>query len=717
MEETKYTYCRICEPNCGLVATVVDGKLSDVKGDKEHPISKGYICQRGKATVELHKDPDRIKYPYRQVNGKWERVGWNEALDDIGSRLKSIREKYGRHSIGIYFGNPLAFDYNFSVYMQVAMMSMGTRNVYSAGTQDCNNKFAAGERVYGSPVIHPVPDIEKIDFLIILGSNPVVSKMSFMSLTRPEERLKAIQKRGGRVVIIDPRYTETARHLEDHIFIKPDSDIFFLLSMIHVIISEKLYDQDAVKNHTKGFDDLAKLAAQYPPQKSAEITGIEPSVVESLARDFARAKNKGMHSSLGVNLGSFGSLGYWLVISLNAITGCLDKSGSLIFCDGFVDAAKLYKMSTKGKKPPVSRVGGCPSTLGTLPAGVLADEILTPGKDQIKALLVISGNPMMTVPDTDKLEKAFKSLELLVSMDLFINETGGLSEYVLPSKDFYEHWDFAITGLMFNPVRYINYTDAVVKAEGERKELWIIFHEVLRAAGYPMLGSRVISPSLRFWDVVGRLLGREEPLSIRPKFMLKIMLLMGGVSFRKLKRSRQGMLVKEHKPGNFFKKRILTKDKKLDLAPPEFIAEADTLRKFFETEKNYKGFKLINQRQRHTHNSWFHNVKSFVEKEKTNRISINPGDAKRLNISNDDLVIVKTDTNSITIPALVTDDLMPGVVSIPHGWGHNKPSGFTVAQQYPGVNVNKIMASGPAALEKFAGMAKLTGVHVTLSKA
>lgn len=323
----------------------------------------------------------------------------------------------------------------------------------------------------------------------------------------------------------------------------------------------------------------------------------------------------------------------------------------------------------------------------------------------------------MTVPDTEKLEKAFKSLDLLVSLDLFINETGGLSEYVLPSKDFYEHWDFAMTGLMFNPVRYINYTDAVVKAEGERKELWIILHEVLRTAGYPMYGSRILSPSFRFWDAVGRLLGLETPLSFRPKFMLKGFLLMGGVSFRKLKRSRQGMVVREHKPGNFYKNRILTKDKRIDLAPPEFMAESEKLRKFFETEKNYKGFKLINQRQRHTHNSWFHNVKSFVEKEKTNRISINPEDARRLNISNDDMVIVKTDTNSITIPALVTGDLMPGVVAIPHGWGHNKPSGYTVAQQYPGVNVNKIMASGPHSIEKFAGMAKLTGVHVTISKA
>ncbi len=717
MKETKYTYCRICEPNCGLKATVVDGKLTKVTGNKNHIISKGYICARGLATLDIHHDPDRIKYPMKQENGEFKRVDWDSALKDIGKRLKDIREKYGNNAIAMYFGNPIAFDYAFTAYMPFGVNALKSRNIFSAGSQDCNNKFIASQQVYGSSLIHPVPDIDNMDFFIIWGSNPTISKMSFISLANPEKRLKAIEKRGGRVIIIDPRKTETAQLLGEHIFIKPDTDIFLMMAMLDTIFTENLYDKGVVSKHTRGFEELKNMVSDYPAEKASEITGIDKEVIQTLARDFANAGNAGIHASIGINHGTFGTLGYWLVHCLNAVTGRIDKKGSMIFCQNLLNFPKFYKLVDKTRKHHPSRIGDFQPVMETLPAGIMADEILTHGKDQIKALIVISGNPMLTVPDTDRLEKAFKSLDLVVSADLFINETGGLSDYVLPSKDFYEHWDFSVNMTMFNPTSVLYYTEEVVKAEGERKELWLILHEILRVAGFPFAGTRLLSPMARATDAIGKkIFGRAEPLSFQPELMLKALLASCGISFKKLKDSKHGMKLKDHETGKFYKNLILTKGKKIQLAPLDFIKQKPVLDAFFEKEKNRNGFKLIGQRQKRTHNSWLHNVPSFMEKSKTNCVSINRGDAERLQILEGDTIEVKSKTGCVQIPAKIVDTLMPGVISIPHGWGHDMKSGLNVAKKYPGVNVNKLFASGPDNLEHFCGMAILTGIPVEIQK-
>lgn len=717
MKETKYTYCRICEPNCGLKATVVDGKLTKVTGNKNHHVSQGYICARGLASLDVHHDPDRIKYPMKKEGDSFRVSDWKSSLKDIGEKLKQIRREYGNDSVGIYFGNPIAFDFSLSNYLPFAVNALKSRNIYSAGSQDCNNKFVAAEKVYGSQLIHPVPDIDNMDFLIVWGSNPAISKMSFFSIPHPEKRLKAIEKRGGRVIIIDPRKTETVRQLGEHIYIRPDTDVFLMMAMINIIVEEELYDSSIVNYHTRGFEELKKMVASFPPAKAAEITGIDEKIILSLSRDFANAKNAGIHSSLGINLGSFGTIGYWLVQCLNAITGRLDKKNSMIFCSNLVNFPKYFKLANKFRKPKPSRIGSFEPVMETLPGGILADEILTPGPGQIKALIVLCGNPLLTVPDTVKLEKAFNSLELLVSCDLFINETGGISDYVLPSKDFYEHWDFGITSTMFNPISCLNYTEKVVDAEGERKELWVILHEILMAAGYPFGGLRGISAFASVSDYMGKkLLKRETPLSFQPELLLRSLLMMSRVSHKKLKNSSHGLPGKEHPTGNLFKKIIMTDDKKINLAPDEFIKEKESLLSFFEQERELNGFKLIGQRQKRTHNTWLHNVPSFMEKSLTNKVSINTEDAARLGIEEGDTVEVKNKNGVIQIQANLTDTIMPGVISIPHGWGHNKKSGLNTAKKFPGVNVNLLTASGPENLEKMSGMAKLTGIRVDVEK-
>jgi len=717
LEETKYTYCRICEPNCGLKVQVIDGKPVKVTGDREHPISRGYICTRGLATVEIHNDPDRLRYPSKKVGGKWERVGWDEALSDIGGRIRAIRERYGPDAIGVYVGNPVAFDFMLSLYVPFALKTLGSKNIYSSGSQDCNNKFAACERVFGNPLLQPIPDVDKMDFLVIFGSNPAVSHMSFISLPRPIERLKGITDRGGRVIVIDPRRTETVREVGEHIFIRPDTDIYLLLSMIHIIISEGLYDKDIVVNHTKGLMELEKLASRYTPERVKGVTGIPAAVIESLARDFAAAKNAGIYGSLGINLGSFGTLAYWLIQCLNTITGRLDRRGGMIFCDGLVDFPRLFNLIKPKGPAPLSRIGNYPSVLESFPAGVMADEILTPGEGQIKALIVLSGNPLLSTPDQEKLEKALNSLDLLVSLDLYINETGAIGDYVLPCKDFFERWDFTWTGMFFSPTRFVNYSGPIVAPEGETEDCWLVLHEILRRSGYKMLGNKAFSAIAGLLDRTAKFFGAKRPLSFNPKLLLKLILAIGGVSLRKLQRNPHGLLLDDHRTGQFFNKRIGARDKLVDLAPGEFIAESREIEEFFRAEENYGGFKLIGQRQRRRHNTWLGNVESLASKEKTNRIVINPTDASLLEIEDDDLVEVESVFGRLTITAIVSDEMMRRVVAIPHGWGHDRASALSVAQKYPGVNVNRLIASGPGRLEKFAGMAKMTGVRVSIKKA
>jgi formate dehydrogenase len=489
-----------------------------------------------------------------------------------------------------------------------------------------------------------------------------------------------------------------------------------MLAMLHVIIRDGLYDKETINNNTRGITELGELAADYPPAKAAKVTGIPKDVIEKLARDFATAENAGIHGSLGINLGTFGTLAYWLIQCLNAITGRLDRRGSMIFCEAPVDVPALYKRLSKNYAHKLSRIGNFPTVMDSLPAGILADEILTPGEGRIKALIVVSGNPMLTVPDPDKLEKAFKSLDLLVCLDLYVNETGGLADYVLACADFYERWDFTWTSMLFNPVRFINYSDAVVRPDGDQRDSWIIMHDVLKASGYTLGKNRTYSFVTNYLDRAGKILRIAAPLSFRPKLIVRALAAASGVSWSRLTRGGHGVLLKDHETGKFFTKRILTDDKRVNLAPPEFVGEAPALKEFFSDEKKYDGFKLIGQRRRRTHNSWFGNVAHLVEKERANLLSMNPGDASELGIKDGDMVEVESDFGSIGIAARVADDLMPGVVSIPHGWGHDKASGLNVAQKHPGTNVNRLMAANAGKLEKFAGMSMLTGVRVKLKK-
>lgn len=408
----RVTYCRICEPLCGLVATVEDGRLVRLRPDRDHPLSKGFACPKGIAMADVQNDPDRVLHPLRRVpSGDFEPVSWEEALHDIGVRLGRIREESGGHSIGWYMGNPGAFSYSHPLWVAGFLAALGSPHLYTAGSQDVNNRFAASALLYGSPFLVPIPDLARTDLLLIVGANPLVSHGSVMSAPRVKDQLHAITARGGRVVVVDPRASETARAFE-HLSVEPDSDAWLLLSLLHVILEEGLENRDALARQARGLETLRELAADHSPEATAARTGVPAARARELARDLARAERAAIYGRTGSCLGRHGTLVAFLLDALAAVTGNLDREGGSMFGASpapFEDLAERLGVGTYGKVR--SRVGGFPDVLRNLPASVMAREITTPGKGRIRALFVSAGNPALSVPNGAELEAALEQLE------------------------------------------------------------------------------------------------------------------------------------------------------------------------------------------------------------------------------------------------------------------------------------------------------------------
>src|SRR3954462_4693222 len=416
--EERITFCRICEAHCGLVATVDGGRVERLRPDNAHPLSHGYACPKGIAMTEVQNAPDRVLHPLRKTaSGDFERVGWDEALSDIGARLRAVRERAGGDSIGGYMGNPGGASYSPTLWSKGFVDALGSPHYYTAGSQDVNNRFAASALMYGSPLRVPIPDLERTSFLLMLGANPFVSNGSVLSAPRVRDRLHAIVARGGRVVVVAPRRTETARAFE-HLPIRPDTDAWLLLSLLHIV----------------GRDPpLGPLSAPFSPEATAERTGVPAERCRALARDLATAPSAAVYGRTGSCLGRFGTLVAFLLDALAAVTGNLDRPGGNVFAQPAVDierVARPFGLASYGRRR--SRVGGFPDVLGQMPAGGMGDEITRPGRGQLRALLVSAGNPLVSVPDPSRLRAALGELDLLVSIDLFMNKNTRQGHFRVP---------------------------------------------------------------------------------------------------------------------------------------------------------------------------------------------------------------------------------------------------------------------------------------------
>ena len=691
------TFCRVCEPACGLVATVEDGVLLGVRADAEHPVSQGFACAKGLAALDIHHDPDRLDHPMRRTaDGGFEAVSWDVAVGGVAAALRSVIDQHGPQSVAAYIGNPTAFNTLAGPATGAFFGQLGLTRYFSSGTQDCANKFAGSEAVFGSSTIHPIPDIEHTDVLLIFGANPRVSKGSFISIPNAYRELMQARSRGAAIWFVNPRRTESSSDKTgETLQIVPDTDVFLLAAMLHEIDAAVGF-HPCTAEHGAHVEELRRFVASYPPDAVADVVGLPADVIREVARAFATAPSASVHMSTGVNMGRHGTLAYWLVHMLSFVTGNLDRRGGNILSVGFYRSAKAGKRRYE-QGDADSEFG--PVRRGALPGTLLADHVLD-AEQPVKALICVAGNPLLSIGGEERFRDALASLELLVCVDLYRNATGDHAHWLLPSTDMFERPDINITGLGLQYRPWIQWTDAVVEPLHERREEWRIFAELSQAMGFrsPLDAE---DPDAEVWSRTDHMLrGRElglDDVRAQPR----------GVVFED-----------GREPGGFYDEHLQTRDGKVDCCPPGFATGIERLAADFAlatASTSGTTLRLIGRRDSRMHNSWYSNVESLKRGARsTNPLEVHPDDAARLGVDDGDDVVVRSDWGELDAVVRIDDAVRPGVVAMEHGWG--RQPGMRLAADKPGVNMNRLLPSGPGSFDPLSNQAWMTGIPVTVER-
>lgn len=719
--EHKITFCRICEPLCGMIATVEDGKLTALRPDKEHPLSSGFACQKGIAFTEVVNDPDRVTVPMRRTATGFEQVTWDEAMTDIAARLSTILRDRGSGAVGWYFGNPGAFSYAHVVSAVAFVKGLGRRShFFTASSQDTNSRLMASQLLYGTPMSVPIPDLTRTDLLVVMGANPVVSHGSFLTAPRIKDRMHDIVKRGGRVVVIDPRRSETAAQFE-WCGIVPDTDAHLLLSLLQVMFSENLVDTNQVGAQADGLDWLRTQAAPFTPEFTQTYTGIEPDVVRSLARDLASTPRAAIYGRLGTCVGRYGTLTSYLIDVVNLVAGNLDKPGGSAFGSLGLPGQRWVNVAMGGVlrrsyRRRRSRIGGFRAVIGSEPAALMAKEILTPGENQIRAMFISAGNPVLSVPNGNELEPALDSLELSVALDFYMTETTSHCDYILPVTTMYERDDFPLTFTAFQATPFRQATEAVVAPAGQARQEWEIVGELMRR----LSGS---TPVFRAVTGMSKLLNRFR-ITASPRLLADLIIRVteggdrfglrrGGLSFRRLTdRHPHGTVLTPHLSTGVLEQAVGYPRGRIRLVHEDIAGEIDVMSRSVHPD----GFplRMIGMREPRSENSWMHNSPLLMRGDRSHHGLINVDDAAELHIADGEEVAVSSPYGQIRVPVTVTKDIMTGVIAIPHGWGHKGTGSWKVANRAGGQNVNQLTSSDPDDVESLSGMAWLTGVPVRI---
>lgn len=721
MSRKQKTLCRICEAQCGLVVELEEGtdgeeRIVDIKPNVDHVVSEGYACIKGLKMADFARSPDRLTKPLKKVNGEFVPIAWPQAIKEIGSKLREIHARDGSGAIAAYTGNPIAFSLWPPVILGGFLKAFDADKLYSPGTQDCSNKFAGGERLYGGMDELTFPDIDHTQFMILIGSNPTISKMSFINMPNPMERLAEVEKRGGKLVWINPRKTESAQKIGQHIAIRPETDAFFLLGFLNELIARGGVDTERVSQYMNGYEDIERIAKPWTAERVAEVTRIPADQLRQLVDDYLAADGAAMYCSTGINQTRYGLLSFWLQEVINAISGNLDRRG------GTLAGKAVMQVTVFDGEQKYSRIDNVPYINNQVPSALMADEILTPGPGRVRAMFNMSGNPLLTCPDSERLAEAFDDLELFVCSDIVRNATAEYADYVLPGLHGLERADipfyfFTMMGLM--PKRYMQYTDPVIAPPGEARDEGLMLRQLCTAAGRHMFGSKLVQLLFRTSELLHKIpvMGKLTTLDKLFFGMLSRKAGLGGLN--NLRKHPDGLLLEENKPGDYLGQRVKTASGKVELAPADLVARVEALDEVYEEElANSNALKLIQKRERFTHNTWTHNVSAFVKGERqTNYLYIHPEDAKSRHLDDGALAEVSANNRAIEVPVKLDPHMMIGTVSVPHGWGHQQAGGLSVANQTQGVNVSILLPSGPKSIEPVSGMSHMNGVIVNVQAA
>ena len=752
--QVHYRTCNLCEAMCGVAIEVRDQEILSIKGDKNDPLSKGHICPKALALKDFHEDPDRLRHPIQKTEDGWKEISWNKAFDLIGKRMRGIQKQHGRHSVGVYLGNPNVHHHGNLLMAMPFLDAVNSRNRFSATSNDQLPHMRCSLEMFGHQLLFPVPDIDHTDLFILVGSNPAASNGSLMSAPDMVGRLKNVRRRGGEVILIDPRRTETARYADQHLFVKPGTDAFLFLGMIHTLFDEGLVETGRLTRNLEDIAQIQLLVADYAADVVAPLCGVDAETIRELARKLAKTPRAAIFGRMGTSTQEFGTLSTWFVFLLNILTNHLDERGGLMFTKPAADMIELSALG--GQKGHAGAYHSSASKLpefgGELPACTMAEQIETPGDMQIKAMFIVAGNPVLSSPNGERLAKAYQSLDFMVSIDPYLNETSSLADIILPTTSQLEqsHFDLAMNMVAVRNVA--KYSPALFERDKNARHDWEILLELTRALAPSKLFGRVRSEA--FYQFVKRvgpdglldLILRVGPYGtqipgttqlgaflidamqdlLKPGHILRKLVDMGpyGAPNRSLSKGLCVSSLQNYPHGvdlgslqSCLPERLYTRKKRVKLAPAEFVKDMSRLRKRREVleSEGDESLLLIGRRNVRSNNSWMHNHQRLVKGKDRCTALIHPDDAAARKLTDGDMVRVSTRIGAIELSAELSDEVMPGVVSVPHGWGHSVAgTQLSIASRRPGVSVNNI--TDDSFIDRLSGTAAFNGIPVEVVK-
>ena len=703
--ERRLGVCNLCEAICGLVVTLDEGRITDVRGNPDDPLSRGHVCPKAIALQDVHEDPDRLRRPVRRVPGRdgaadtWQEVSWDEALDLVADRLAGTIDEHGRDALAIYLGNPNVHSLGSMTHGTAMVRSFRTRNKYSATSVDQLPHQLLAYLMYGHQLLLPVPDLDRTQYFLVLGGNPMASNGSLMTVPDFPARLRALKARGGRMVVLDPRRTETAKVADEHHFVRPGSDAFVLLALLHVVLDEGL---ESVPGYVDGVEAVRVAVAPFTPERAATMSGVPADVVRRVARDLATADAAAVYGRVGVSVQEFGLVAQWAVQVLNALTGNLDRPGGVMLTRPAIDAVGRGLIGRGHHAVWRSRVRELPEFAGELPVATLADEILTPGEGQVRALLTVAGNPVSSTPDGRRLDEAIAGLDFVAAVDLYVNETTRHADVILPPTSALErdHYDLVFHVLAVrNTARF---TPALFPKPAGAMHDWEIYREIALRTAARLKRKRP-------WRA--RLV-QQARLRLSPTRTIDLLLRTdrSRLSVRKLVAAGAGVDLGPLQP--CLPERLQTQDKRVDVAQP--LVLDDLARLAATPTPDPDELLLVGRRHQRDCNSWMHNSERLTRGRPRHQLLMHPDDLGARGIDDGATVTVTSRVGSVQVEVAASDTMMRGVVSLPHGYGHRRDGvRLRNAVEVPGVSINDL--TDPDRLD-VSGNAVLNGTPVTVSR-
>jgi anaerobic selenocysteine-containing dehydrogenase len=702
---------------CGVVIAIGEGGALAIRGDPDDPFSRGHICPKAPALADLHSDPDRVRQPLRRVGDRFVPVSWDDALREAAARLHAIQARHGRDAVATYTGNPTVHNHGTLLFMSLLGPTIGTRNCFSATSVDQLPHHLAAYFMLGDQLLLPVPDVDRTHHMMIFGANPLASMGSLMTAPGIERRLRAIQARGGKVVVVDPRRTETAAIADEHVFVRPGTDALLLFAMLQVIFAERGPRLRALAPITRGLDRLQAIAAGFSPEAVAAPTGVAAETTRRLALASFDAPSAVVYGRVGTSTQAFGALCQWLIVAINVVSGNFDRPGGAMFTTPAVDAvavAKLVGAGRSGHARWTSRVRGLPEAGGELPVAALAEEILEPGAGQVRALLTVAGNPVLSTPNGARMDGALASLDFMVSVDPYVNETTRHAHLILPPTSPLErsHYDAALHVVAVRNTA--KWSPPLFSPPAGARHDWEILLalksgiESLRGAGPLAAVANVLLGRLGPDGILALAL-RGGPYGLRSAWR--------SLSLGRLKRNPHGVDLGPLVPSLLA--RLPREHRYVDLAPVKLVADVDRLRAAHTQPAPPRDrLLLVGRRHLRSNNSWMHNVPKLVAGKPRCTLLVHPADAARLGLADAEEAIVTSRVGRVIVPVEISDEIMQGVVSLPHGFGHAREGvrlSVAARPEHAGVSVNDL--TDDQQIDELAGTSALNGVPVAVARA